>query len=326
MKIQVVSDLHLEHGGSLPAHHLEADVIALAGDLAPYNQGLVERVRERWSSAPHVVYVLGNHEFYGTGIDETRARLAEVCASAGIHLLDPGMVRIEDTRFIGTMLWTDFTLEKKADKVGTHLLASRGISDFRSAIRHRGRRFATRRTGATTNSNGRTTPANGPSSSPTTPRAHARSDRGSRVIRSIPPSHRTSTGYGSRPLSWILLRSLLGAGLGVVPLGLIPGKRVGTDTWTRVAAAAVSQTDSMASFVVGARSFRSGWLYRLFGEPCKILPIRSTARLCASGGWVAFRDGAVNRRACRSTHRSARRAARVRRCSVACIFSTSGPG
>lgn len=39
MKIQVLSDLHLEHGGLVPEHHPEADVIVLAGDLAPYTKG-----------------------------------------------------------------------------------------------------------------------------------------------------------------------------------------------------------------------------------------------------------------------------------------------
>ena len=44
---------------------------------------------------------MGNHEFYGTEIDETTAQLAEECAGAGIHLLDPGMFRLQGIRFIG---------------------------------------------------------------------------------------------------------------------------------------------------------------------------------------------------------------------------------
>ena len=143
MKIQVLSDLHLEHGGYLPEHHPDAEVIVLAGDLAPFTEGLVDRVAEHWSSAPHIVYVLGNHEFYGTEIDDTRARLAKECAAVGIHLLDPGIVRIQGTRFIGATLWTDLELEGKADEVGAHMRVSRGISDFCGAIRHRGRGFAT---------------------------------------------------------------------------------------------------------------------------------------------------------------------------------------
>ena len=38
MKIQVLSDLHLERGGFVPEHHPAADVIVLAGDLAPYHR------------------------------------------------------------------------------------------------------------------------------------------------------------------------------------------------------------------------------------------------------------------------------------------------
>ena len=130
MKIQILSDLHLEHGGVVPEHHPDADVIVLAGDLAPYTEGLIEQLAEHWSSTPHILYVLGNHEFYGTEIEETRSRLAKECAQAGIHLLDPGMVQIEGIRFIGATLWTDLLLEGKADEIGAHMRVSREISDF----------------------------------------------------------------------------------------------------------------------------------------------------------------------------------------------------
>ena len=143
MKLQVLSDLHLEHGGVVPKHHPEADVIVLAGDLAPYTEGLVARIAEHWARAPHILYVLGNHEFYGTELEETRVRLADECAQAGIHLLDPGMVRIGGVRFIGATLWTDLLLEGKADEIGAHMRISREISDFLGAIQHRGRDFTT---------------------------------------------------------------------------------------------------------------------------------------------------------------------------------------
>ena len=143
MKIQVLSDLHLEHGGNLPEHDPDADVIVLAGDLAPYTEGLVDRVQEHWSSAPHIFYVLGNHEFYGTEIEETRTRMATECAEAGIHLLDPGTIRVGGVRFIGATLWTDLLLEGMADEVGAHLRTSRGITDFLGAIQHHGRDFTT---------------------------------------------------------------------------------------------------------------------------------------------------------------------------------------
>ena len=78
------------------------------------------KLSEFWASAPHIVYVLGNHEFYGTEIEDARARLTDECAAVGIHLLDPGMVRIEGTRFIGATLWTDLELYGKADETGAH--------------------------------------------------------------------------------------------------------------------------------------------------------------------------------------------------------------
>ena len=143
MKIQVFSDLHLEHGGYLPEHHPEADVIVLAGDLAPHTEGAVDRVRERWSTAPHIIYVLGNHEFYGTEIDETRQQLAEECEKAGLHLRDPGMILIDGVRFIGATLWTDLLLEGRADEVGAQMRVRRNISDFTGAITHQGRDFTT---------------------------------------------------------------------------------------------------------------------------------------------------------------------------------------
>ena len=143
MKIQVLSDLHLEHGGYLPEHHPDADIIVLAGDLAPYTEGLVDRVRERWSTAPHILYVLGNHEFYGTEIEETRTRMGSECRAAGVQLLDPGTIRIEGVRFIGATLWTDLLLEGMADEVGAHMRVSREISDFLGAIQHQGRDYTT---------------------------------------------------------------------------------------------------------------------------------------------------------------------------------------
>ena len=54
MKISVLSDVPLAHGGHVPEHHPEADVIGVAGDLAPYTEGLVDRLAEHWSSARSV--------------------------------------------------------------------------------------------------------------------------------------------------------------------------------------------------------------------------------------------------------------------------------
>ena len=71
--------------------------------------------------------------------------VVELVASAAE--LDPGAVTVEDTRFIGAMLWTDFVLEGIASEAWAHLEVGQGLSDFTGAIRHHGGRdglFTTR--------------------------------------------------------------------------------------------------------------------------------------------------------------------------------------
>ena len=111
MKIEVLSDLHLELHNPLPALADGVDVIVCAGDLAPINTGAVRYAAEEWARAAHILYVPGNHEYYGADIDRARKQLAEQCAMHGITLLDTDALVIDDVHFIGATLWTDFLLD-----------------------------------------------------------------------------------------------------------------------------------------------------------------------------------------------------------------------
>ena len=135
MRIQVVSDLHLEFHNLLPPVVEGIDVIVCAGDLAPVGTGAVRYAAEEWAEAPHILYVPGNHEFYGTDIDRARAQLAEECDRLGITLLDCDAIVIDDVHFIGATLWTDFLLDGVAHEPGAHR-AALGISDFDGWIQH----------------------------------------------------------------------------------------------------------------------------------------------------------------------------------------------
>ena len=77
----------------MPGRPPSSDEISLAGALDPYTPSLVERLRDHWEGDPHVIYMLGDHEFYGTEIDKRRAGLAEQCAAGRTFQLDPGTVR-----------------------------------------------------------------------------------------------------------------------------------------------------------------------------------------------------------------------------------------
>ena len=70
MRLWIMSDLHLEFG-PLELPPVRADVVILAGDVHLGVRGLAW-VQDRWPNLP-VVYVPGNHEYYG----EAMPRLTE---------------------------------------------------------------------------------------------------------------------------------------------------------------------------------------------------------------------------------------------------------
>ena len=105
MKLHILSDLHLGSGVlELPA--TDADVIVLAGDIARPSDALA------WAGQfdKPVLYVAGNHEFYGGSIDGTLDELRRECEGTRVHVLDQGEFVIEGVRFLGATLWTDFEL------------------------------------------------------------------------------------------------------------------------------------------------------------------------------------------------------------------------
>ena len=135
MRIQVLSDLHLEFGGEIPPLAPGAEVVVLAGDLAPAKHRAIRFPAEIWEGAAHILYVPGNHEFHGSDIEEARRLLALDCADCGVTLLDTAAVTIGHVRFIGATLWTDFRLDGQAREADAHKAASERFSDFSGAIR-----------------------------------------------------------------------------------------------------------------------------------------------------------------------------------------------
>ena len=130
MRLQVLSDLHIEAHNNIPPLAPGADVVVLAGDLAPVRPSILQAVAEQWQAARHILYVPGNHEFYGGEIDAVRAALAAQCAEIGIELLDRHTLPIDRIRFIGATLWTDFALFGVAEQVRARAIAKRGMADF----------------------------------------------------------------------------------------------------------------------------------------------------------------------------------------------------
>lgn len=125
MKIQVVSDLHVEMAGFvLP--DAGADVVVLAGDIGVGLGGL-EWIERQDIDKP-VVYVPGNHEFYEYDLGLIDALKA--AAPANVHVLDNDWIEIDGVRFAGCILWTDFLLFGEADKFFAMQEARKSVADF----------------------------------------------------------------------------------------------------------------------------------------------------------------------------------------------------
>jgi Icc-related predicted phosphoesterase len=132
LKLWPISDLHLAKGeGWIAGNIPEADVAMVAGDVC---EGVVDAVT--WLSAhirPHmkVVFVPGNHEYYGGVHDDALLRGKEAAAKADIHLLDGNAVVIRDIKFIGATLWTDYGLFGEAFRWAVMQTARNGLNDHR---------------------------------------------------------------------------------------------------------------------------------------------------------------------------------------------------
>lgn len=126
MKIQVMSDLHLTVAPFEPSP-TDADLIVLAGDIARPDQAIAFA---RGLGKP-VVYVAGNHEFYGGSLTGTYARLKALARGSEVHVLEREVAVIGGTRFLGTTLWTDFAgFERDSEREAAIALAMRLVRDF----------------------------------------------------------------------------------------------------------------------------------------------------------------------------------------------------
>ncbi len=104
MKIQVLSDVHLEFAPFDPPD-ADADVVVLAGDIG------VGPMAVEWAALTFrqpVVYVTGNHEYYGGHLRNTLVKIKRTAEGTNVRVLDCEGVVLDGVRFLGATLWTDF--------------------------------------------------------------------------------------------------------------------------------------------------------------------------------------------------------------------------
>lgn len=126
MKLQILSDLHLGFG-EMEVPYTDADVVVLAGDVSRPREAVAWALRfER-----PVLYVPGNHEYYGGSLDGVARQLAELAAGTQVRLLDDGEVVLGGVRFLGSTLWSDFALfDDEAQRAAAVAEATLRVHDF----------------------------------------------------------------------------------------------------------------------------------------------------------------------------------------------------
>lgn len=125
MRLHLLSDLHLDYF-SMPRPESNADVVVLAGDIARPDLAI------EWAlgfSQP-VLYVPGNHEFYGSSFNETLAHLKQLTQGTHIQLLNNDSFEMSGVRFLGSTLWTDFNAAGKELKTKAMAESQLAMRDF----------------------------------------------------------------------------------------------------------------------------------------------------------------------------------------------------
>ncbi|MFN3021145.1 metallophosphoesterase [Chryseobacterium sp. TY3] len=76
-------------------------------------------LRQKSKNIP-VIYILGNHEYYKGSYPKTLNKIKSAAENTNIHVLEDSFLDIEDIRFHGCTLWTDFALFGNSVEAGMY--------------------------------------------------------------------------------------------------------------------------------------------------------------------------------------------------------------
>ena len=119
MKLQIMSDLHLEMNRERVRFKIPetpSDVIILAGDISKGIDGIEWAAEQSVCLGKPIIYVPGNHEFYGYDMHSTLMQMRQEAETLGIHLLSQNQLIFENVRFLGVTLWTDYEAINKRER------------------------------------------------------------------------------------------------------------------------------------------------------------------------------------------------------------------
>ncbi len=141
MKLRVLSDLHLE-GAEFNPPEVECDAVILAGDIGAGVRGITWAANNFEGLGVPVIYVPGNHEFYGWDMDDWNAQALVLAKERGVILGDCSSTLIEKegeqpVRVLAATLWTDFELYGKSRMTQCGDMTERCLYDYTAITRNK---------------------------------------------------------------------------------------------------------------------------------------------------------------------------------------------
>jgi predicted phosphodiesterase len=131
MRLHVLSDLHLE-GAPFEPPEVDADIAILAGDISTGTRGVDWARRLSWAGGGRpVLYVAGNHEFYGEAFPALIGDLRAASTGSAVHVLENDEVVLDGVRFLGCTLWSDFLFDGPEHRQASMALCARLVNDYR---------------------------------------------------------------------------------------------------------------------------------------------------------------------------------------------------
>ncbi|TBE31182.1 phosphohydrolase [Rhizobium ruizarguesonis] len=118
MRAWIISDIHHARMDVLWSNLAvpKADVCICAGDITNSIVDSIAYVRRFIEPHMPVVLVLGNHDYCGSGIDFALERARRLIDGQRIYLLENQSLVLDECRFIGATLWTDFCVSVGNDE------------------------------------------------------------------------------------------------------------------------------------------------------------------------------------------------------------------
>ncbi len=116
MKLDIISDIHLthirhDHGTEFITGLIsenDAPILVIAGDVGEFHwwQNGKDRIQALCDNYEQIVYIAGNHDYYGTTFEEGDARFREIESQIeNFHFLEREVREVLGVKIAGCTLW-----------------------------------------------------------------------------------------------------------------------------------------------------------------------------------------------------------------------------